>query len=58
MQRLFIVELARRAGYDLDFDGITSQEMIIASDRAFNHDYEKLEEIIRKSLVPRKEKNE
>lgn len=50
VQRLFIAELARRAGYELDFSGITSQEMIIASDQAFHHNYEPLSQIIQKSL--------
>lgn len=50
VQRLFITELARRAGYDLDFSGITPEEMVIASDKAFHHDYEPLEQIIRESL--------
>lgn len=50
VQRLFIIELARRAGYDLDFNNITPEEMIIASDAAFRHNYEPLEQIIGKSL--------
>lgn len=50
VQRLFIAELARRAGYSLDFSNITPKEMIIASDEAFRHNYGPLEEIIRKSL--------
>ena len=51
VQRLFITELARRAGYSLDFSGITPMEMIIASDEAFRHNYEPLKEIIQKSLT-------
>lgn len=51
IQRLFIIELARRAGYSLDFSGITPKEMIVASDEAFRHNYEPLEQIIRKSLT-------
>ena len=50
VQRLFIAELARRAGYDLDFSGITPREMVVASDSAFYHNYELLEQIIKKSL--------
>ena len=50
-QRLFVAELARRAGYDLDFSGITPEEMIVASDEAFRHNYEPLEQIIAKSLT-------
>lgn len=51
VQRLFIAELARRAGYSLDFSNITPKEMIIASDEAFRHNYEPLERIIRKALT-------
>ncbi len=51
VQRLFIAELARRAGYSLDFSNITPKEMIIASDEAFHRNYEPLEEIIQKSLA-------
>ena len=51
VQRLFISELARRAGYELDFSSITPREMIVASDAAFRHDYKPLEQIIRKSLT-------
>ncbi|MBQ8156753.1 Fic family protein [Candidatus Saccharibacteria bacterium] len=51
VQRLFIAELARRAGYSLDFSNISPREMIIASDEAFRHNYEPLEEIIQKSLI-------
>ena len=51
VQRLFITELARRTGYDLDFSNITPKEMIIASDEAFRHNYEPLKEIIQKSLT-------
>lgn len=50
-QRLFVAELARRAGYDLDFSGITPEEMIVASDEAFRHNYEPLEQIVAKSLT-------
>ena len=51
IQRLFVAELARRAGYDLDFSGITPEEMIVASDEAFRHNYEPLEQIVAKSLT-------
>ena len=53
VQRIFIRELAARAGYLVNFDGITQEEMIKASDAAFNHDYEPLEEIIAKSIKNR-----
>lgn len=51
VQRLFISELARRAGYDLNFVNITPREMVIASDKAFQHDYKSLEQLIHKSLT-------
>ena len=51
VQRLFIAEIARRAGYNLGFSNITPIEMIIASDEAFCHNYEPLERIIQKSLI-------
>lgn len=50
VQRLFIRELASRAGYLINFDSVTQAEMIQASDRAFYHDYEKLETLIAKSI--------
>ena len=46
VQRLFIRELASRAGYLINFDGITPMEMIQASDKAFHHDYEMMESLI------------
>ena len=51
IQRLFVTELARRAGYSLDFSNITAKEMIIASSEAFHHNYEPLEQVVGKSLV-------
>lgn len=51
VQRLFITELARRAGYSMDFSNTTPKEMIIASDEAFRHNYGPLEEVIQKSLA-------
>ena len=50
VQRLFIAELARRTGHFLDFSNITQREMIIASDKAFNHDYKLLEQLICRSI--------
>ena len=50
MQRIFIRELASRAGYLVNFDGITPDEMIKASDAAVRHDYESMEAIIAKSI--------
>lgn len=46
VQRLFIGELALRVGYFVDFGGVLPEEMIEASDKAFRHDYEMMEEII------------
>lgn len=50
VQRLFIAELARRVGRELDFSNISPKDMIIASDEAFRHNYEQLEQIIYKSI--------
>ena len=50
VQRLFIRELASRAGYLINFDGITPEEMIKASDSAFHYEYEPMEAIIAKSI--------
>ena len=50
VQRVFIRELASRAGYLVNFEGISQEEMIKASDAAFHHDYEPLEAIIAKSI--------
>lgn len=50
VQRIFIRELASRAGYLVNFDGIMPEEMIKASDAAFHHDYEPMEAIIAKSI--------
>lgn len=50
VQRLFIRELASRAGYLINFDGITPEEMIKASDAAFHYEYESMEAIIAKSI--------
>ena len=50
-QRAFIRELARRNGHKLSFDKITSKEMIEASDKTFNHDYEMMEELLKRAMV-------
>lgn len=50
VQRLFIRELASRAGYLINFNGITPEEMIKASDTAFHYEYEPMEAIIAKSI--------
>lgn len=46
VQRLFVRELASRVGYLVNFDGITPEEMIQASDKTFHYDYEMMEELI------------
>ena len=43
---MFIRELASRTGYLINFDGITTEEMIQASDKAFHHDYEMMEDLL------------
>ncbi len=53
VQRLFIRELALRAGYYVLFDNISQEEMIKASDAAFHYDYEPLEVIITKTIKKR-----
>ena len=50
VQRLFIRELASRVGYLINFDSITTEEMIQASDKTFHHDYEMMEELIAKAI--------
>ena len=49
-QRMFIRELASRAGYLVNFDGISQEEMIKASDAAFHHEYGLMEDIIAKTI--------
>ena len=50
VQRLFIRELARRSGYLINFDSISNQEMVVASDSAFHYDYNPMIELISKSI--------
>lgn len=50
VQRVFIRELASRAGYLVNFDGISQEEMIRASDASFHYDYELMETIIARSI--------
>ena len=50
VQRLFIRELASRVGYLINFHGITTEEMIQASDKTFYHDYEMMEELIARAI--------
>lgn len=49
-QRKFIEQIAREAGFELNFDGINSEEMAYAGKKSMICDYEPMEAIIRKSL--------
>ena len=51
-QREFMRELAKSAGYELNFDGISKERMIEASVAAMKMDYRQLEDIINESLKP------
>ena len=53
VQRIFIREVASRAGYTVNFNQISQTEMIKASDAAFHHEYSLLEEIIARSISPK-----
>lgn len=53
VQRLFIGELASRAGYFVDFSGVSAEEMIRASDKTFHYDYKMMEEIIARIITKR-----
>lgn len=46
VQRLFIRELASRVDYLVNFDGITTEEMIQTSDKTFHHNYEMMEDLL------------
>ena len=50
-QRAFIRELAARNGIRLVFDKITPKEMIGASKKTFHHDYEMMEELLKRAVV-------
>ena len=50
-QRAFIRELAARNGVRLVFDKITPKEMIEASKKTFHHDYEMMEELLKRAVV-------
>ena len=50
VQRLFIYELADRAGYFINLDKISQKEMIEASDKTFHYDYEMMEDLIRRVI--------
>lgn len=49
-QRVFIEYLAQTAGYYIDFSEVSSQEMIEASVDSFSCNYNKMENIFRKSI--------
>lgn len=49
--RAFIRELARRNGHKLTLENIDTAEMIKASDKAFHHEYEALENLLAKVLT-------
>ena len=44
-QREFIIVLARRAGYVVDFSKVSQEEMIQASEKAFYCDYSHMNDI-------------
>ena len=50
-QRVFIRELAARNGIRLAFEKITPKEMIEASDKTFHHEYELMEELLKRAVV-------
>lgn len=49
-QRIFIAQLAREAGYELNFKNVTQQEMIDASIQVHKLNYKPLENLIRIGL--------
>jgi len=51
-QREFMRELAKNAGYELNFDGISKERMIEASVAAMKMDYRLLEDMIKESVKP------
>ncbi|MGV6987605.1 Fic/DOC family protein [Testudinibacter sp. P80/BLE/0925] len=50
VQRIFIAQLAKNAGYDLHFNGITQEQMIEASKQAHRLNYSPLEQMIAERL--------
>ena len=50
-QRAFIRELAARNGIRLVFDKITPKEMIEASKKTFHHDFEMMEQLLKRAVV-------
>ncbi len=55
VQRLFIELLAAEAGYEVDFSGITEQQMISASAESFLQNYEKMNLIMKKVVTKAEE---
>lgn len=52
-QRMFIEILADRAGYEVDFSDVTSDQMIIASYNSFNQNYEAMNSIMCRITAPK-----
>lgn len=53
VQRIFISELAEKAGYKLDFSNVSQQEMIDASVLAYRKlDYSQLADLVSRSIEP------
>lgn len=50
VQRKFVEQIAKRAGFTLNFDGITSEEMTYAGKASMTCDYGPMQHIIAKSL--------
>jgi len=50
-QRLFLQLLCDSLGYELDFMKISEKEMLEASDKSFNLDYQLLEELMNRALT-------
>ena len=51
-QREFIRELGLQAGWEIDFSGITKEQMTEASIASFNMDYSGLKDLIRNNIRP------
>lgn len=49
-QRIFIAQLAKEAGYELNFKNVTQQEMIDASIQSHRLNYKPLESLIQRGL--------
>ena len=49
-QRVYFHQLAEQAGYNLDFDRISQQEILAADIAAFHQDYSPLKELLERSL--------